>query len=55
MRWLRINLFAALLVVCATPWASPPIALALGPVLGAKDEEMSVALGTSAPDRGRKD
>lgn len=30
MRWLRIILFAALLVFCATPWASPPIALALG-------------------------
>lgn len=30
MRLLRIILFAALLVFCATPWASPPIALALG-------------------------
>jgi len=30
MRWLRIVLFVALLVFCATPWASPPIALALG-------------------------
>lgn len=30
MRWLRIILFAALLVFCITPWASPPIALALG-------------------------
>src|SRR6059036_1594872 len=30
MRWLRIILFAVLLVFCATPWASPPIALALG-------------------------
>ncbi len=30
MRWLRIILFAALIIFCATPWASPPIALALG-------------------------
>jgi len=27
---LRIGVFAALLVFCVTPWASPPIALALG-------------------------
>jgi len=27
---LRIALFAALLIFCVTPWASPPIALALG-------------------------
>ena len=30
MQALRIAVFAALLVFCVTPWASPPIALALG-------------------------
>lgn len=30
MQALRITVFAALLVFCVTPWASPPIALALG-------------------------
>jgi uncharacterized integral membrane protein (TIGR00698 family) len=30
---LRIVVFAALLIFCVTPWASPPIALALGLVL----------------------
>ena len=30
MRPLRIALFVVLLLFCATPWASPPIALALG-------------------------
>lgn len=30
MQALRIALFAALLIFCVTPWASPPIALALG-------------------------
>ena len=30
MQALRITVFAALLIFCVTPWASPPIALALG-------------------------
>ena len=30
MQALRIAVFAALLIFCVTPWASPPIALALG-------------------------
>ena len=30
MQTLRIVVFAALLIFCVTPWASPPIALALG-------------------------
>lgn len=30
MQALRIAIFAALLIFCVTPWASPPIALALG-------------------------
>ena len=33
MQALRIVVFAALLIFCVTPWASPPIALALGLVL----------------------
>ena len=30
MQALRIAVFAALLIFCVTPWASPPIALAIG-------------------------
>ncbi|MBV8547770.1 MAG: putative sulfate exporter family transporter [Acidobacteria bacterium] len=30
MQALRVAIFAALLIFCVTPWASPPIALALG-------------------------
>lgn len=30
MQLLRIGVFAALLLFCVTPWASPPVALALG-------------------------
>jgi uncharacterized integral membrane protein (TIGR00698 family) len=44
MRWLRIALFVALLVFCVTPWASPPIALALG---------LALALTIGNPFAGR--
>jgi uncharacterized integral membrane protein (TIGR00698 family) len=44
---LRIVVFAALLIFCVTPWASPPIALALGLAL-------ALTLGHPFPSRNSK-
>ncbi|MEA2342161.1 MAG: hypothetical protein QOF63_330, partial [Thermoanaerobaculia bacterium] len=47
MQALRIAVFAALLIFCVTPWASPPIALALGLAL-------ALALGHPFASRNSK-
>jgi len=47
MRIARIVAFAALLVFCVTPWASPPIALALGLAL-------ALTIGHPFPQRNSK-
>ena len=47
MQALRIAVFVALLIFCVTPWASPPIALALGLAL-------ALTLGHPFPTRNSK-
>ena len=47
MQALRVGIFIALLIFCVTPWASPPIALALGLVL-------ALTLGHPFPARNSK-
>ncbi|MEA2166027.1 MAG: hypothetical protein QOK37_4154 [Thermoanaerobaculia bacterium] len=47
MQTLRIIIFAAFLLFCMTPWASPPVALALGLVL-------ALTLGHPYPARNSK-
>ncbi len=44
MQLLRITLFILLLALCATPWISPPVALALGLALG-------LSIGAPFPER----